>query len=235
MRFLFYVLFSFILLLPSAAQSIDIITYRVMSKAAIEDFGETFGVTEKSTARPITPVALEMVKHFEGWIPTAYDDPVKLCTIGYGHLIAMKSCKDIDLGKFSKELSEVEGAALLEDDMIGARLAVQSLVKTELNDEQFGALASFVFNVGKGNFQKSTMLSLINEGGFEAAAGQFVRWSKAKGRLLPGLVARRACEEFFFRGYLTLDKNGRFDRSACQSLGIATDTGTLIDIDIGEI
>ncbi|MBL8546958.1 MAG: lysozyme [Hyphomonadaceae bacterium] len=182
----------------------------------------------------MAPLAIDILKHFEGWVPNAYNDPVGYCTIGYGHLIALNRCEQIQLGSFAAGLSEADGALLLEGDTLGARAAVQELVIVALTDEQFGALSDFVYNVGRRNFERSTLLELLNMGEYALAAAELRRWVRARGRILPGLVTRRACEESLFDGRLTYDIYGRFDRAACVSLGIADDVGPLIDVELGE-
>lgn len=124
-----------------------------------------------------------MLKHFEGWSVKAYDDSAGYCTIGYGHLISLRRCAATDLGQFASGISPSRGEELLDADTRAARAAVLRRVKTELKEEQFGALSNFVFNIGEANFSGSTMLSLLNLGRPSDAAGQFGRWVKAKGKV----------------------------------------------------
>ncbi|WP_262298586.1 lysozyme [Microvirga sesbaniae] len=216
------------------------ISFRIMSRSLIEDFGEPpLGAARSAAARPLIRLALDVIKDFEGWVDVAYDDPAGYCTIGYGHLISLKRCNEVDLaavdaGKYSSKLSESSGLDLLEKDTVTARLAIQSLVSVDLTDEQFGALTSFVFNIGKENFKRSTMLRLLNAGEFDFAGRQFSRWIRAGEVIPPGLVARRACEETLFRHQLAYGRDGRFNRGDCVSLGAAPSAGSLIDIEKGE-
>lgn len=205
----------------------------VTSQLLLEQFGMPLGIAEVD-AKPMTPLALDLIKHFESWRPAAYNDPVGYCTIGYGHLLSLKRCEEIQLGGFADGISEDEGSELLESDTLGARLAVEELVSVELTDGQFGALSSFVFNVGKRNFERSTLRRLLNEGEHDLSAAELRRWIRARGRILPGLVARRACEESLFVGLLRYDAAGRFNRAACLTLGIAEEAGPPIDIERGE-
>jgi lysozyme len=59
----------------------------------------------------------------------------------------------------------------------------------------FDALVSFAFNVGLGNLQRSSLRMKTNRGEFEEAADEFLKWTKAGGRVLPGLVKRRQDEQ----------------------------------------
>lgn len=218
--------------------------YKVTSQSLLEAFGDegSLGIADQNAARAITSVGLTMIKHFEGLIKTAYNDPAGFCTIGYGHLIKLDVCEAVvssDLkvitgDEFENGLSNLRANEILEQDTQYARRIVSRMVETDLTEDQFSALASFVFNVGGTNFSKSTLLSLLNEGAYDAASEEFPRWVKASGILLPGLVARRACEQALFRGDLEIIEGEEFDRANCQSLGIAVSTQTLIDIQVGE-
>ncbi|WP_170136807.1 lysozyme [Mesorhizobium loti] len=203
------------------------------SNSQIEDLKGALGAVPLGSARELTKLGFDLIKHFEGWSAAAYDDPSKYCTIGYGHLIALKPCRSIDLNDFSKPLTDPQGIALLEKDTRSARASVEKLVKVDLSDDQFSALSSFVFNVGKDNFANSSMLSLINESEFDKASKQFGRWVKSKGKVLPGLVTRRACEATLFVSDLTYGKNGKFSEAQCETLG-AVPTADLVDLDVGE-
>jgi lysozyme len=71
-------------------------------------------------------------------------------------------------------------------------------VKRPLNQNQWDALVSFVYNVGAGNFISSTMLKLLNQGDYKGAAGEFPKWVHTNGQINPGLVRRRAAERALF-------------------------------------
>lgn len=190
---------------------------------------------KQSRPRTIIPLGMEIIKYYEGWRADPYDDPVKFCTIGFGHLIGRSTCKEIEKqGKLPGRMTLPAGEALLEQDSQFARSAVMELVQVPLSDEEFSALGSFVFNVGSSAFSKSTMLKLINVNEKQAASREFRRWVSAQKVVLNGLIARRGCEAALFRGELTLPKNGKFDPKVCASLGVAPSIGDVIDIDIGE-
>src|SRR5690606_3783325 len=131
-------------------------------------------------------------------------------------------------------LTREEGDTLLETDSQHARRAVQSLVTVELNEEQFSALTSFVFNIGRDKFSNSTLLRRLNEGEYEEVGRQLRRWIRAGGLPMNGLIRRRACEELLFKGDLELDASGGFDVSACVALGAASTVTDPIDVDLGE-
>jgi lysozyme len=185
--------------------------------------------------RVLLPLALDLIKDFEKWRPNAYNDASNYCTIGYGHLVAKKSCSESadELSKFKRPLTETDGLALLTKDTTVARLDVQALVHTQQSDEEFGALTSFVFNIGGGNFSTSRMLKYLNNGD-DGALKEFPKWIKSKGQVLEGLIIRRACEASLFKAQLSYGLDHKFHRDDCGSLGAAPGSETLIDVTIGE-
>lgn len=122
--------------------------------------------------------AVAIVQH-EGLKQTAYVDPVGVVTVCAGHTAT---------AKLGQTLTKQQCAELLKQDVIHAERAVKRLVKVPLTQNQFDALVSFVFNVGEGNFAKSTLLRRINANDCWGAAQEFNRWVYAGGRVLPGLV-----------------------------------------------
>ncbi|WP_042445203.1 lysozyme [Azospirillum sp. B510] len=155
---------------------------------------------------PICKAAIELVKHFEGLSLDAYLCPAGIPTIGYGHTAG------VSLGQ---RITAEKAEALLADDLAAAAAAVDALVTVPLTGGQRGALASFVFNLGRGNFQSSTLLKRLNGGDPEGAAGEFGRWVNAtvQGRKtkLPGLVKRREAETLLFRRNLFLTRMAAAD------------------------
>jgi lysozyme len=68
-------------------------------------------------------------------------------------------------------------------------------VKVLLTQNQFDALVSFIYNVGTGNFKKSTLRRKVSADPRDPSiAAEFARWNKGGGKVLPGLVKRRAEE-----------------------------------------
>lgn len=86
----------------------------------------------------------------------------------------------------------------LEQDLERFCSGVESLLKVEVNDNQFAALVSFAYNCGISNLKRSTLLMYINTGKTELAADEFLRWTRAKGVVLNGLVRRREEERRLF-------------------------------------
>lgn len=136
-----------------------------------------------------------LLRELEGLSLVAYDDGGGVWTIGYGHTGGVKPGERI-----TKEQAE----AFLESDAGIAGGCVNDLVEPSLEQNEFDALVSFVFNVGCGGFRTSALLRLLNERDMEGAAEQFSRWvyqtdrrtgKKTKNR---GLISRRAKETALF-------------------------------------
>jgi GH24 family phage-related lysozyme (muramidase) len=141
---------------------------------------------------------LALIREFEGCKLRAYKCPAGVWTIGYGTTrIAGKPVKP------SLWISQAEAEILLQHQVEDhwEEAEKQILHADELAQEQVDALASFVFNVGVGAFQGSTLLKLLNQGLDTKAADEFTKWNKAGGKVSRGLVRRRRAEkELFLRG-----------------------------------
>jgi lysozyme len=141
----------------------------------------------------VSPAGVALTRLMEGCVLTAYPDPASggaPWTIGNGH-----TGPDVKPGL---TITQAKADSLLMDDLARSAQIVNSLVHVYLNQNQFDALVDFVFNVGASNFRSSTLLRLLNAGNFAAAADQLPRWNQAKGKVMPGLIKRRAAERALF-------------------------------------
>lgn len=132
---------------------------------------------------------LHLTEQFEGCRLTAYQDSKGVFTIGYGHTRNVHQ---------NDTCTQAEAELFLQQDVSWAEDIVNNNVTTVLTQPQFDALVDFVFNVGSGNFLSSTLLKLLNAGDFEGASNQFVRWDRAGGQVLAGLLRRRNAEKEVF-------------------------------------
>ena len=131
-----------------------------------------------------------LIKEWEGLRLTAYKPtPNDVWTIGWGHTKTAKQ---------GMTITEEEAQRLFNSDVSWAVEAVNKLVKVPLNQAQFDALVSFVFNVGETAFARSTLLKKLNLGDYSGAANEFPRWNKQAGKALKGLTRRRAHEQELF-------------------------------------
>jgi len=137
----------------------------------------------------ISDKGLALIKEFEGVRLAAYLDSVGVPTIGYGHT------KGVQMGD---RCSMEEAAAWLAEDCEEAEDCVNGAVNVPLTQHEFDALISFVFNLGCGNFRKSTLLKKLLDSDYDGAAQEFQRWDKAGGQVLAGLTKRRLAEARLF-------------------------------------
>ena len=133
---------------------------------------------------------LDIIRRFEGLKLEAYQDPVGIWTIGYGHTgpEVVKGLK----------VTEQEASEQLIRDINTTERQLDKALKVVLNRNQYSALVSLVFNIGIGNFQKSTLLRVLNEGDYGKAAKEITRWTYAGKSQLLGLIKRRAEEKMLF-------------------------------------
>ena len=140
---------------------------------------------------------IQLIKNSEGVRFFPYKCSAGVLTIGIGHAI-----KKGENFKYPLTLAAVED--MLRKDLAIAEACINNNVKYQLNQNQFDALVSFIFNNGTGAFLESTMLKLLNNKKFSEAANQFQRWNKVTnpttGKLQEsaGLTTRRKAEEKLF-------------------------------------
>lgn len=150
---------------------------------------------------------LKLVKHFEGCKLTSYQDTGGVWTIGYGETAGVTRGM-----KISQEIADV----LLKSRLTGLLEVVQTLTNNELNQNAEYAVTSLVYNIGVGAFERSTLLKLILKSVdttptespemCDLITKEIKRWNKDNGKVLPGLVRRRAAEvTLFMTGALVLD------------------------------
>ena len=144
----------------------------------------------------IPQTAIDLAKRFEGFerkvkrgieitaIP--YICPAGFWTIGYGHLSDSKH----------QPINEADAEIYLALDLqsaIAATLRYCPVLVTE-PEARLAAIVDFTFNLGAGRLQTSTLRRRINQRDWVSAAAELGRWVRGGGRVLPGLVARRAAE-----------------------------------------
>ena len=134
---------------------------------------------------------LAFIISFEGLRLKAYKCPAGVWTIGAGRTKGVKE---------GMVITREEAIEFLKEDVSDVMNQILSVLEGDgsiLTTNQFFALTSFVYNVGIGNFKKSTLLKMINSGhknDLELIHKQFSRWVYANKKVLPGLVKRREAE-----------------------------------------
>ncbi len=135
-------------------------------------------------------MAANFISAHEGLRLRVYICPGGYSTIGYGHLIKK--------GESYNEITICTAYSLLLQDTEIAFKAMKKNVHAHINIFQQIALTSFVFNLGERKFATSTLLSELNQSNYINAADEFLRWTRAGGRVLHGLVKRRNDERDLF-------------------------------------
>ncbi len=146
----------------------------------------------------IQPSAVALIKSFEGLVLKAYVDPAtggEPITIGYGTTIYPDG-KKVKLGDvITKE--QADQYAINDINKFAGRVAL--LVNSQITDNQFGALTSFAYNVGLGNLKASTLLKKVNlNPNDNSIKSEFMKWTKAAGKVMNGLVRRRTAESVLY-------------------------------------
>jgi len=171
----------------------------------------------------IAPSGLDIIKTYEQLRLSPYLCPSNKLTVGWGHVLVpgwdaglfgipvdtlkriISECQRAH--RVTKEaqnlrISQARAADLLDRDANQTELFLRSVTPVKLNQHQFDALASFVFNIGQGDYAESTLRKKLHAGDFDGAAAEFARWKygtvNGKKIVLDGLVARRAAERALF-------------------------------------
>ena len=161
----------------------------------------------------VSDAAIRMIKHHEGVRLRPYRCPALLWTTAVGHVIdpshaAVKyeERKNLPIpAGWDRQLTMGEVDAILAQDLGRFERGVARLCPASTGHQgQFDALVSFSFNVGLGALQRSSIRMRYNRGDIEGAADAFLMWTKAAGKVLPGLIKRRQDERAMFLAHLGL-------------------------------
>lgn len=167
--------------------------------------------------RRINAAGLTLIKSFEGLHDGDPSTPAlepKLCpagvwTVGWGHALTADGRQlrgEADRAAAMDEwrrlwpagMTPADAEALLRQDLASVETGIVRLCPVPLTDAQFSALVSLAYNIGLDALAGSTLRRLLLAGDITGAADQFPRWCRAGGRMLPGLVRRRAAERALF-------------------------------------
>lgn len=142
---------------------------------------------------------IDLIKKFEGCVLHPYLDAVKVPTIGYGNTFYLDGAK---VSMKDKTITQAQADALLISVVNKFAAQVNALIKAPIKapitQGQFDALVSFAYNLGVGNLASSTLLKMVNAGNKKGATQEFLKWTKAGGVVLQGLVNRRMAEQKLF-------------------------------------
>ena len=134
---------------------------------------------------------ISFIKAFEPCqLEKHWDDIGKVWDCGWGHVLQP--------GDPDPPWTVAEADQIFENDLEKFENGVRDVIKVELRQHEFDALVSLAYNIGVGAFQESSMPALVNESRFTEAACHFMRFGKAKGKWVAGLLRRRAGEQAMF-------------------------------------
>ena len=144
----------------------------------------------------ISENGLKLIKKFEGLSLKPYLCSAGIPTIGFGNTF-YENMKKVTL---QDEPITEERADSLFNFLVTTNFVnvVNRLVIVDINQNQFDALVSFVYNLGSGNFEKSTLLKKVNQEDFIGASLEFEKWNRASRKVLSGLTKRRLAEKELF-------------------------------------
>lgn len=145
--------------------------------------------------RTINQAGLTMIEQFEGCKLQPYLDVAKIPTIGIG-TTKYPDGKAVTMN--DPPITKIQAQSFLMHHLEGDCKAVLGMVKVELTDNEFAALVSFAYNVGRNALASSTLLKKLNSGDKKGAADQFLRWDHAAGIQVAGLTRRRNAERTLF-------------------------------------
>lgn len=154
----------------------------------------------------ISDACLKKLKHHEGVRNKPYRDVVGLWTVGVGHLMYPEQAKlDVPNRKLfpikpedDRKFTDEEVDQILRNDLRRFELGVLRYCPGDLTQGQMDALVSFSFNLGLGGLQRSTLRAKHNRGDYEGAADEFLKYTKAGGKVYQGLVNRRNDERALY-------------------------------------
>ena len=139
----------------------------------------------------ISKEGIALIKRFEGCELKAYLDSVDIPTIAYGRI------KNVQMGD---TCTQEQAEEWLEEELPEYEGYINDMVKVDLEQCQFDALCSWVYNLGPNNLKESTLLKVLNEEKYAEVPQQIKRWNKAGGVVLNGLIVRRQAEALLFEG-----------------------------------
>ncbi len=143
-----------------------------------------------SVVRTVSPAGVALIQYYEGYSAKIYFCPAGRPTIGWGHVV--KPDDEID-----PPLTRERALSLLLADLAPIGRGLDGAFPW-LSQGQFDACASLIYNIGRSAFRRSTLARRLAARDIAGAADEFTRWNKSSGKVLPGLVKRRAAERALF-------------------------------------
>jgi len=170
---------------------------RIIAEQGIEIFAQLIGFkldSKVSGQWDISENGYALIRDFEGFRDKAYRDTGGVWTLGFG-TIKYPDGRSVKQGD---TCTREQAEQWLKSDCRWVDACLDKYVKATISQNQFDALASFVYNIGESQFRSSTLLAKLNAGDYRVAAANFDRWIYDNGKIITGLVNRRAQEKALF-------------------------------------
>ncbi|ENX58808.1 MULTISPECIES: lysozyme [Acinetobacter] len=148
----------------------------------------------QSSGMKTSQVGINLITSFEDLVLTAYDDGVGVWTIGFGTTVYPNGVKV----KRGDTCTKAQAVSFFQHDLRRFEAAVNQAVNVVINQNQFDALVSLTYNIGETALKESTLVKKLNAKDYAGAADQFPQWNKGGGKVMKGLVRRRAAERELF-------------------------------------
>lgn len=177
---------------------------KIMDTLGLDVFAKSIGYPYTNYQKTVTGQfdigvnGYAIIKKWEGVnskaATSAYKDTGGVWTIGYGTI----KYPNGNAVKQGDTCTEDQAETYLKHDSEWVDKCLDKTVKVKVNQNQFDALASLVYNIGETSFTKSTLLSKLNAGDFATAANEFLKWKYDNGKEIQGLLNRRNDEKKLF-------------------------------------
>lgn len=171
---------------------------KIIATSGLDIFAQAIGFSLPMATitgqRDISEKGYAIIRQFEGLRLKSYLDGGGVWTIGYG-TIKYPNGTPVKSGDMC---TEAQAEAWLKSDCKWVDACIDKYVTVKVTQNQFDALASFIYNIGESQFRTSTLLKMLNAGLFALAASNFDRWIYDNGKVEKGLVNRRAMEKKLF-------------------------------------
>ncbi len=160
---------------------------------------------QRTVSNQMSADGMKLLMSIESFRGKPYDDQsgaeisqwVEGATIGYGHLISKDEWnRSSDI--YKSGITEDQARKLFEEDLVPFVNGVDAKVTADISRNQFDALVILAFNIGLGNFGRSSVLKLVNnpaaQTGYSTLEAAWKAWNKSQGKVMQGLINRRNAE-----------------------------------------
>ncbi|PKF33439.1 lysozyme [Acinetobacter proteolyticus] len=165
-----------------------------LTQTQVDDLNKVIDKLSPAQNMAISQVGINLITSFEDLRLAAYDDGVGVWTIGYGTTVYPNGIRV----KRGDTCTKAQAVSFFQHDLRRFEAAVNQAVKVVVNQNQFDALVSLTYNIGEQAFKDSTLLKKLNASDFMSSADQFPKWNRGGGKVMKGLVRRRAAERELF-------------------------------------